>query len=156
QLLLVNLLTDMLPALAVAVRQPPGITPEALLAEGPETSLGGALTRDIYIRAAATSGAAIAAWLLGRMIGVRGQASTVALVALVAAQLGQTLTVSGRSPLVVASVLASLAALALVVQTPGVSHFFGCRPLGVRGWTVASGTAFAATLASVLLPRIRR
>ena len=57
QLLLVNLLTDMLPAIALAVRPPSGVTHEELLKEGPDTSLGRALTRDIVIRGAATAGA---------------------------------------------------------------------------------------------------
>ncbi len=55
QLLLINLLTDVLPAMAVAVRPPPDLTPEKLLAEGPEGSLGAALTRDIRLRAATTA-----------------------------------------------------------------------------------------------------
>lgn len=40
QLLLINLLTDMLPSMAVAVRPPASTSPEKLLAEGPEASLG--------------------------------------------------------------------------------------------------------------------
>jgi len=131
QLLLVNLLTDMLPALAVAVRRPPGITPEALLAEGPEASLGAALTRDVYLRAAVTAAAATAAWLLARMTGPRSTGSTVALVGLVAAQLGQTMAVDRRSWLVFGSALASLVALVVIVQTPVLSQLFGCRPLGL-------------------------
>src|SRR3954469_9762032 len=87
QLLLVNLLTDVLPAMAVAVRPPPDTTTDQLLAEGPEASLGSALTRDIYVRAAATAGAATAAWLLARPASLPGQTSTTALVALVGAQL---------------------------------------------------------------------
>ncbi len=55
QLLLVNLLTDMLPAMAVAIRPPSASSPEQLLAEGPEVSLGAALTRDIYLRAVVTA-----------------------------------------------------------------------------------------------------
>ncbi|WP_242190111.1 HAD-IC family P-type ATPase [Saccharopolyspora soli] len=151
QLLLVNLLTDVLPAMAIAVRPPPMITAEMLLAEGPEASLGTALTRDIYRRAAVTAGAAIVAWVLGRATGTLRQANTVALVALVAAQLGQTLVVRGRTPLVVGCALGSLVALAAVVQTPGLSHFFGARPLLPHGWMIAAGTATAATAIGLLL-----
>ena len=154
QLLLVNLLTDMLPALAVAVRRPPGITPEALLAEGPEASLGGALTRDVYLRAAVTAAAATAAWLLARITGPRSKGSTVALVGLVAAQLGQTIAVDRRSWLVFGSVLASLVALVVIVQTPVLSQLFGCRPLGPRGWTIGLGAALGGTAAAVVLPRV--
>ena len=42
-LLLVNLLTDMLPAMTIALRPPPRRSPEELLREGPDASLGGAL-----------------------------------------------------------------------------------------------------------------
>ena len=154
QLLLVNLLTDVLPSMAVAVRPPPGVTAEVLLAEGPDSSLGSALTREIYVRAATTASGAMAGWLAGRLAGTRGQASTVGLVALVTTQLGQTMAVRGRTPLVVGAGAASLAALAAVVQVPGVSHFFGCRPLGPQGWAIALGSAAAATIA--VPPLVRR
>jgi cation-transporting ATPase I len=150
QLLLVNLLTDVLPAMAVAVRPPPDATADQLLAEGPEASLGSALTRDIYLRAAATAGAAAAAWLLARPASLPGQSSTTALVALVGAQLGQTIAVRGRTPLVVRAVLGSGALLAIIVQVPGVSHFFGCRPLLPHQWGIALGSAGVATLAALL------
>ena len=42
-MLLVNLLTDMLPAMTIALRSPALHSPEQLLHEGPEASLGGAL-----------------------------------------------------------------------------------------------------------------
>jgi cation-transporting P-type ATPase I len=156
QLLLVNMLTDVLPAMAVAVRPPPHATADQLLAEGPEASLGSALTRDIYLRAAATAGAATAAWLLARPASLPGQTSTTALVALVGAQLGQTLAVRGRTPLVAGAVVGSGAVLALIVQVPGVSHFFGCRPLLPHQWTIALGSAGATTLAALLWQRATR
>ncbi|MFJ8505063.1 hypothetical protein [Streptomyces avermitilis] len=46
------------------------------------------------------------------------------------AQLGQTLLGGGRSRAIVVSSVGSLAALAAVIQTPGLSQFFGCTPLG--------------------------
>ncbi|MDR7304122.1 cation-translocating P-type ATPase [Haloactinomyces albus] len=149
QLLLVNVLTDVLPAMAIAVRPPPQVTPQMLLAEGPEASLGSALTRDIYRRGAITAGAATAAWFLGRMTGTARHASTVALVALISAQLGQTLVIRGRTPLVIGCALASVAALVAVVQTPGLSQFFGCTPMWPHGWGIALGATTAATLVSL-------
>jgi cation-transporting P-type ATPase I len=149
QLLLINLLTDVLPAMAIAVRPPPGITPQVLLAEGPDTSLGPALNREIYRRAAITTSATSAAWLLARFTGTRGHANTVALVALVGSQLGQTLASGHRNRLVLGASVLSFAGLAAIVQTPGVSHFFGSRPLWPHGWIIAGGASAAATLASV-------
>nr|MDQ3765184.1 HAD-IC family P-type ATPase [Actinomycetota bacterium] len=154
QLLLVNLVTDVLPAMAVAVRPPPDTTAEQLLAEGPEASLGSALTRDMYLRAATTAGAAAAAWLVARPVSSPGQASTTALIALVGAQLGQTMAVRGRTPLVMTAALGSAAVLAAIVQIPGVSWFFGCRPLLPHQWGVALGSAGVATVAALLWQRM--
>ncbi|GAA3122285.1 cation-translocating P-type ATPase [Streptosporangium carneum] len=153
QLLLVNLLTDMLPAMAVAVRPPAAASPERLLAEGPEASLGASLTRDIYLRATTTAAAACAAWVIGRMTGTRGRANTIGLVALVSTQLFQTLAAGGRDRLVALAVLVSLAVLGASVSLPGLCGFFGCRPLGPVGWGVALGSAAAATLVGTAIER---
>jgi cation-transporting ATPase I len=150
QLLLVNLLTDVLPAMAVAVRPPPHKTPEELLAEGPEASLGASLNSDIYIRAATTAGAAMAGWLLARPVSTPTQATTAGLVALVAAQLGQTMAVRGSTPLVIAAGVGSLAAMAAIIQIPGVSQFFGCSPLLPHQWGIALGAAGAAVAVEML------
>ncbi|HET6501582.1 MAG TPA: cation-translocating P-type ATPase [Amycolatopsis sp.] len=149
QLLLVNLLTDVLPALAVAVRPPPHVTPEELLSQGPEASLGSALMADIYRRATITGGATGAGWLLARPVSSPAQASTTALVTLVGGQLGQTVAVRGRTPLVIGAGVGSAALLAAVVQTPGLSHFFGCRPLLPHQWAIAAGSSAAATAAEL-------
>ncbi|MFF3844021.1 HAD-IC family P-type ATPase [Streptomyces sp. NPDC002328] len=142
QLLLVNVLTDMLPALAIAAR-PPAERADKLLAEGPEASLGAALTRQIRARAVVTTAAATVAWVIARATGTRGHADTVALVALVSSQLFQTLADAGRDPVVALAVVGSLLTLAVVVTVPGLSHFFGNRPLGPVGWTIALGAAVA-------------
>jgi cation-transporting P-type ATPase I len=154
QLLLVNLLTDMLPAVALAARPPSGVTREELLQEGPDRSLGAALTRDIAVRAGATAGAAMAAWTLARMCGTRDQADTVGLVALVGTQLAQTIAAGGRDPLVLASGLASLAALGIIVQVPVLSHFFGSRPLLPHGWAIAMGCACGFAAGAVVVTRL--
>jgi cation-transporting P-type ATPase I len=150
QLLLVNIFTDVLPAMAVAVRPPPHSTPEALLAEGPEASLGGLLMREVYRRATITAGSAGLGWLCARPVSTPGQASTTALVALVGGQLAQTVAVRGRTPLVVGAGLGSLAVLAAVVQIPGLSQFFGCRPLLPHQWAIALGATAAAAVAELL------
>ncbi|HEX4816592.1 MAG TPA: cation-translocating P-type ATPase [Nonomuraea sp.] len=153
QLLLVNLLTDMLPAMAVAIRPPSAASPERLLAEGPEASLGAALTRDIYLRAVATGLAAGAAWLLARMTGTRVRADTVGLIGLVSAQLLQTLALGGRDRMVMLASLVSLAVLGVIVSVPGLSQLFGCRPVGPFGWGIGLGCAAAAAFLAAIVER---
>lgn len=94
------------------------------------------------------------AWGGGKMTGRRQRAATMGLAAVVTTQLGQTLLAS-RSPVVLVTSAASAAALVLVVNTPGISQFFGCTPLGPVGWvivTASSAAATAAAMAARLLP----
>ena len=70
--------------------------------------------------------------------------------ALVGSQLGQTIVSGGRDPLVLAAGGGSLLLLAGMVQTPGVSQFFGCTPLDPAAWAIACGSAVAATGLSVV------
>ena len=91
QLLLVNLLTDVAPAMAIALRPPARLSLERLANEGPEASLGQLLNRQIAMRAGVTALGASVAWGIARLTGTRTRANTVGLVALVGTQLGQTL-----------------------------------------------------------------
>ena len=154
QLLLVNLLTDTAPALAIALRRPRHADPEQLLREGPEASLGDALERDIAWRAAVTTGATSAAWMFARATGTRKRADTVALLTLVGSQLGQTLAIGGSDPTVLIAGLASTAVLLAVVETPGVSQFFGSRPLGPIALAQAVTASSVATGVAVVGPRL--
>lgn len=152
QLLLVNLLTDLLPAMTIALRVPTRLSPEQLIEEGPDASLGRALAKQIAMRAVVTAAGAGSAWLIARPTGSGRRAGTVSLVALVGTQLAQTAVIGRSSPVVLASTVVSGAALAGIVQTPGISQFFGCTPLGPLGWTIAVGSTAAATGASVVAP----
>jgi hypothetical protein len=71
----------------------------------------------------------------------------------VGTHLGQTFVAGGTNPLVLAAGLGSVATLVACVQTPGVSQFFGCRPLGPLGWVTGTTAALAATGASIVIPR---
>ncbi|KAA8968933.1 cation-translocating P-type ATPase [Mycobacterium sp.] len=170
QLLLVNLLTDMFPALAVAVSpqypQPEetaeGADSEAEETEwahqrailtGPTPSLDSPLMRQIVTRGAVTAAGATAAWAIGRWTpGTERRTATMGLTAVVTTQLAQTLLTRRHSPLVIATALGSAAVLVGIVQTPGVSHFFGCTPLGPVAWTGVIGATAGATAVSVLAP----
>ncbi len=154
QLLVVNLLTDVVPALTIAVRQPARPRPEDLMAEGPEASLGPALERAILARAISTAAGAGSAWVAARLTGRGRRASTVALVALVGTQLGQTMVAGGRNPAVVVACAGSAALLVGIVQAPGVSRFFGCTPLGPGAWAIAGASAAAGTASSLVMPRL--
>jgi hypothetical protein len=59
--------------------------------------------------------------------------------------MGQTLASGITNPLVVAAAAGSTALLVAIIQTPGVSQFFGCTPLGPIGWSIAGGWSIAAT-----------
>jgi magnesium-transporting ATPase (P-type) len=152
QLLLVNLLTDVAPAMAIALRPPAPRSAERLAHEGPDVSLGQPLNRQIAARATVTALGASAAWTIARFTGTRARANTVGLVALVGAQLGQTLLSGRLSRPVLVTGIGSAAVLAAIVQTPGLSHAFGCRPLGPIGWATAVGASAAATAGAYYLP----
>jgi len=155
QFLLVNMLTDLLPSMAIALAGTPTDPGERrdVLAGG-VPSLGAPLMRDIAIRGTTTGAGALAAWQLGRLTGTRRRASTIALAALVGTQLGQTLLAGGRNPLVLATGVGSAAVLAGIIQTPGLSQFFGCTPLGPLAWATATGCAAGATLLAAAAPHL--
>jgi cation-transporting P-type ATPase I len=151
QMLLVNMLTDMFPALAVAVA---ANRAEDQAKGSPSAVLGDALTRAVVIRGSATALGALMAWTIGRYTGRQRRAGSMGLAALVGTQLGQTLVTGWRSPLVVATSIASMAVLVAVIETPGVSQFFGCTPVGPVAWSVVAVSAAAGTLVAVLAPRL--
>jgi cation-transporting ATPase I len=74
------------------------------------------------------------------------------LTALVSTQLAQTLLTRRHSPLVVATALGSAGVLVGIVQTPVISQFFGCTPLGPVAWSGVLGSTAGATAISALAP----
>jgi cation-transporting ATPase I len=167
QLLLVNLLTDMFPALAVAVaapRRPPAVEIDPAdplsghpLAEelraGPHRGFTGSVRRLVLVRGAATAAGATGAWATGRLTGSRGRAGSMGLAALIGTQLAQTAWAGRRSPLVLVTAAGSAAVLVAVVQTPVVSRFFGCRPIGPVAWATVLGWSAAGAAGAELVPR---
>lgn len=154
QLLLVNLLTDMLPALAVALAHRSTAANSAAMDQPAPSLMGPALARLLAIRGTATTLAAAVVWQTGRLTGRARRADTMGLAALITTQLGQTLITDWRSPLVLATTALSTTVLLTVVQTPVLSHFFGCTPLGPLAWTTIAAGATTATLAAAVAPRL--
>ncbi|WP_432183758.1 HAD-IC family P-type ATPase [Streptomyces tendae] len=147
QMLLVNLFTDLFPAMAVAVTKTGDPEQEAADAGAPlgTAVLGEPLIRQIRHRALTTALGATAAWLFGRFTpGTQRRSTTMALCAVVGTQLAQTLADRRDSRLVQVTSLGSAAALVALVMTPGASRLFGCTPLGPLAWT---GVAAAIALA---------
>ena len=171
QLLLVNLLTDMFPALAVAVTSQYEEPDEAdyeseeeaeeafrayqrAVLTGPTPSLDAPLMRQIVNRGVVTAAGATAAWAIGRWTpGTERRTATMGLTAVVTTQLAQTLLTRRHSPLVVATALGSAGVLIGIIQTPVISNFFGCTPLGPVAWTGVLGATGGATAVSVLAPK---
>jgi cation-transporting P-type ATPase I len=148
QLLLVNMMTDALPAAALAVSP---LSDQAQTAgHGPDQR---ALWRAVAIRGTTTAAAATAAWMMAGVTGRPRRASTVALIALVSTQLGQTL-LDSRAPLVVLTAGGSLAVMGTLISIPGVSQLLGCTPIGPVGWAQALGSAGAATAAVAVATRV--
>lgn len=143
QMLLVNMLTDALPAAALAVSPQTG--------NGTVDRDEAAMWRAIGIRGAATTVGATAGWAMASVTGPPRRASTVALIALVGAQLTQTL-LDSRAPLVVLTSVGSLGALVVVVSTPGLSQVFGCTPVDPLAWAQALLAAGAASGLSAAAP----
>ncbi|MCC9305770.1 cation-translocating P-type ATPase [Kitasatospora sp. RB6PN24] len=164
QILLVNLLTDMFPAMAVSVtprdetaEQPVGGEPAALSDSVPVgvAALGDPLTRQIRQRGIVTTLGATTAWLLGTVTpGSARRTSTMALCGVVGAQLTQTVVGRRHSPLVLGTALGSAAVLVALIETPLVSRFFGCTPLGPVAWAGVATAMVVAALGPRLVPRL--
>ncbi|MCP9820714.1 cation-transporting P-type ATPase [Synechococcus sp. Cruz-9H2] len=152
QLLLLNLLTDVAPALAIALRPPADLKPEDLLEEGPEASLGKALDQDILRTATITALSAGIARSVAGMAGDRQAANTVGLLALVGTQLGQAMATRRTDGLNLLTGMGSFGALLATVQTPVLSQAFGCRPLGPLGLLQAGTATAVGTGVGVVLP----
>ncbi|MER5544783.1 cation-translocating P-type ATPase [Streptomyces sp. NPDC002589] len=163
QILLVNLLTDMFPAMAVSVTPRDETTEdnpddESALADSIPVgvaALGDPLTRQIRERGIVTTLGASTAWLIGTITpGSARRTSTMALCGVVGAQLTQTMIGRRHSPLVLATVLGSAAVLVGLIETPLVSQFFGCTPLGPVAWAGVAAAMGVAVLGPRLVPGI--
>jgi cation-transporting ATPase I len=175
QMLLVNLFTDLFPAMAVAVTPKEAGESDTAADAAPDTGtpdgatgddgteplgtslLGAPLIRKIRHRALTTTLGATAAWLFGRFTpGTARRSTTMALCGVVGTQLAQTLADRRSSPLVRVTVLGSAVALFAVVETPGLSHLFGCTPLGPLAWAGVAAAIAIAVAGQRAVPYVER
>jgi magnesium-transporting ATPase (P-type) len=155
QVLTINLVTDVLPAVSVAVQPPEHRNLAALSREG-GASLGAPLRADIIRRAVATGGSSFAAYAVAsRVIGTAAGAS-VAYLSIVATQLAQTVDLGQAEGRLTASVLAavagSLAVVGATLTVPGVRDFLALAPIPLPGLVIAGGASALAVALGRTLP----
>jgi cation-transporting ATPase I len=158
QILTVNLATDVLPAVAIALQQPEHRDLAALAREG-GTALDRPLRDDIVRRGVATAIPSFAAYVAALRSG-QPQATGVAYAAIVTTQLGQTVdlgrTEARLTGTVGAAVAGSLGLTAAALWVPALRGALGLTPPGATGLAIVGGaTAAAVTLARALAPERR-
>jgi cation-transporting ATPase I len=154
QIIAMNLVTDVLPALAVALQQPEHRDLSALAREG-AAALDAPLRGDILRRGTATAAPSLAAYLLALRSGGLPEARTVAFASIVATQLAQTLDAGrvegGLNRSVLGAVSGSAGLLVAALTLRPLRDFFGLTtptPLGL-------GLVGVGALVAVLLGRAR-
>jgi magnesium-transporting ATPase (P-type) len=159
QILIVNMITDALPSLAVVLQRPQhrnlaGLSREGLMA------LDKGLRRDVLRRGIATGLPSLAAFLLMQGMGRQVEAGSVAFTSVVATQLAQTLEV-GRvegtlSRQVIGAVGGSLAVLFGTVTIPPLRNILGLQTPSPFGWGAITAAAGSAVLISRAISALTR
>jgi cation-transporting ATPase I len=152
QILAVNIITDILPALAVTMQQPEHRNLAGLAREG-EGAFGRPLRNDVMRRALASSLPSLANFFLLTATGAAAEASTVAFASIIATQLAQTLDAGWSEGNLTSSVLGavtgSAGVLAIALIAPPLRTFLNLVLPSPTGWLLIGGGA----LASVVLSR---
>jgi calcium-translocating P-type ATPase len=154
QILAVNIVTDVLPGLAVAVQQPEHRNLAALAREG-TTALDTALRNDVLRRGLATAVPALAAYVISLGSATLPQARTVAFASVVANQLAQTLDAGwaegGLTPSVASAVGGSAGLLLGAIALPPLRSFLNLAVPTPLGWAlIGVGALIAPTLGRFL------
>ncbi len=151
QILVVNLITDALPALAVVLQKPEHRHLAGLAREG-VSALDAALRADVLRRGIATGLPALVAALGTLRAAGAAEARTVAFASIVANQLAQTLD-AGRvegslSSTVVAAVAGSAGLLVSLLTVPALRNLLALAAPTLASWGVVGGSAVAAVVLS--------
>jgi magnesium-transporting ATPase (P-type) len=148
QILVVNMISDVLPGLAVALQQPEHRKLADLAREG-TAALDRPLRADVLRRGLFTAGPSLVAYGLALARGTPQQAQTVALASIITTQLGQTLDVGwteGRvSKPLVGAVAGSAGLLGVALVVPPVSRFLGLTLPAPAGWVLIGGATALST-----------
>lgn len=153
QILTVNLVTDVLPAVAVAVQGPERRRLASLAREG-SASLDAPLRAEILRRGTATGSLSLAAYVAARQAGV-ADPRAIAYASVVATQLAQTLSVGRQQGQLSRSVLggigASTALLVASLTVPQLRSFLGLGAVSPVGAVlVLAGAGLSVALQRVL------
>jgi magnesium-transporting ATPase (P-type) len=152
QILAVNLVTDVLPSLAVALQPPESRHLSALAREG-TAALDAPLRRDILRRGAGTAVPSLIAYLATLRTGNLAQARAVAFASIVGTQLAQTLDMGRAEGTLTRSVLGAVAGsgavLLATLTVPPLQSFLGLVMPSPAGWLLIG----AASIAAILLGR---
>ena len=161
QILAVNMITDILPALAVTLQQPEHRNLAELAREG-EAALNKPLRNDILRRAAASAVPSFASFLFILSSGTLPEARSVAFASIVGTQLAQTLDTGwsegNLTPSVFGAVACSACALLAALTVPPLRSFLNLVMPSPLGWLlIGTGTLMAVGLSRVLaLPDLSR
>jgi magnesium-transporting ATPase (P-type) len=157
EILIVNLITDLLPVLAVVLQQPQHRDLAGLAREG-LSAVDEGLRRDVLRRAVATALPSLAGYLFEHAGTGPAQARAVAFTGVVATQLAQTLDagrVGGTFSRSVSEAVGGSAALLLAsVTVPPLRDFLGLLTPSPLGWGLVGAGSVAAVLINRAIARL--
>lgn len=156
QILAMNLMTDVLPALAVVLQQPEHRNLAGLAREG-TSALDAPLRNEIFSRGAATAAPSLGAYLVALRAGGVPLARTVAFTSIIMTQLAQTLDAGWAEGSLTRSiqgvVVGSTGTLVGILTLRPLRNFLGLVRLTPAGWVlVTTGTVISVVLGRVLPP----
>jgi magnesium-transporting ATPase (P-type) len=153
QILAMNIITDILPATAVALQEPENRNLAGLEREG-AVALDRPLRNDVLCRAIASAVPALVSYVVMLSAGLAA-ARTVAFASIVVTQLAQTLD-AGRTEehltrTVLGAVVGSAAVLVATLTVPSLRMFLDLVVPGPLGWALIGGSALLAVILSRVL-----
>ncbi|MEO7001340.1 MAG: HAD-IC family P-type ATPase [Ktedonobacterales bacterium] len=150
QVLVMNMITDILPGLAVALQQPENRDLAGLAREG-TTALDKPLRNDVFRRGVFTAAPSLAAYLAALSMGAPA-ASSVAFASVITTQLGQTLETGWSegtlTPAMLAAIGGSALALGASFAVPTLRTFLGLALPTPLGWALIGGSTLSAAALS--------